>query len=125
MEKTKYPHRPLFRFAEKDGKRKLVVAYTDLDARTSEEKRQVCRAMVGTVGYGQAQLVLMALSERYHLPVPHSPSRVVCSEAVSRILYPQIDLRDARRKRHDMVNPNSAWRRWLEMKCGYGDHIVR
>jgi len=110
----------LCRYIQEKPKRKLVIEYTDFNAETSERKRRQCETMVGQAGYHAVQLVLMALSERYWIPVPRSPSRVVCSEGVSRIVCPELDLRDARRKRHDMVNPNSAWRRFLEIKCGHG-----
>lgn len=110
----------LHRFVAEDDKRKLVVAYTDLDAATSVAKRHVCEGLTGWLGYNSLQLGLMAISERYHIPVPRSPGKVVCSEAVARVLQPEIDLRDGRRVRFDMVNPNSAWRRYLGIRAGYG-----
>lgn len=108
------------KYVAENTARKLVLEYTPLNEDISNRKLIECKKLVGTVGYYSFQLALMGLSERYHFPVPRSPSRVVCSEAVSRIVFPEIDLRDSRRTRHDMVNPNSAWRRWLEIKCGYG-----
>jgi len=117
--------KPLIRlqnFVKENPKRKYALEYTDLNESQSQEKLNRCEEMKGTAGYAELQLLFMAMSERYHIPVPRSKNRVVCSEAVSRILYPEIDLRDSRRSRHDMVNPVSAWRRWLEIKNGYG-HI--
>ena len=107
-------------FVKKNSRSIMALDYTALTSDESEEVRKKCNLMVGTVGYGNWQLALMGLSERYHFPVPHSPKKVVCSEAVSRLLVPFLDLRDRRRVRHDMVNPNSAWRRWMEIKAGFG-----
>jgi hypothetical protein len=84
-----------------------------------------CMAMTqkwaGRRGYFSWQLAQMWLFQRYGIPVRPSPSRVVCSEAVSRILsaFSLIDLRDKRRKTHDAVNPDSAWRRVLVYLLGW------
>ena len=112
----------LHNFIIEKPKRKYAIEYTDLNESQSRQKLKACEEMRGTAGYAELQLLAMAMSERYHIPVPRSPRRVVCSEAVSRILSPEIELRDSRRTRHDMVNPSSAWRRWLEIKSGYA-HI--
>ena len=113
------PLRSLKAWQLRQPERKMAIVYLDLDEEQSEVKRQTCKRMVGTIGYAEFQLVLMGLFERYGLPVPRSPRRVVCSEAWSRILHPEMDLRDRRRRRDDYVNPNSAWRRMLEIKCGF------
>jgi len=114
------PYETLIEFGEENPKRRMLVAYTDFGTEISEALRQLCRSMVGQLSYNTEQLAFMALSERYRFPVPRSPDRTVCSEAVSRVLEPHIELRDARRKTHDMVNPNSAWRRYVEVRSGYG-----
>lgn len=114
------PFARVMEFAAENPKRKLALQYTGLDEQTSERKRLVCEASKGVLSYGPWQLAMMGLSERYHVPVPKSERKVVCSEIVSRILQPEIDLRDGRRRTDDHVNPNSAWRRWLEVKTGYG-----
>lgn len=78
-----------------------------------------CRRDVGTLSYANWQLVAMALSERYGVPLRDSKRKVVCSEWVTRHLIKHgYDLRDSRRNTPDMVTPCSAWRRWLEIKTG-------
>ena len=110
----------------KNPARKFVKTFVPIDAAASQAKRLAADRMAGNMGvghqagYGKLQLLLMAAFERYGIPVPASPNHVVCSEAVSRLLCPEIDLRDHRRKSHDEVNPNSAWHRWLEIQAGHG-----
>jgi len=115
------PMQSLLDFVQSDPKRRMAIEYTDLDAEQSVIARDRCKSMVGKVAYGELQLALMGLSERYFLPVPTTRGVTVCSEAWSRILEPWVDLRDRRRHKHDMVNPNSAWRRFLEIKGGYSE----
>lgn len=69
----------------------------------------------GRRGYHAWQLARMWAFQRYGIPVAASTDRVVCSEAVSRILaaFSMMDLRDKRRAKHDEVNPVSAWIRIL------------
>ena len=74
-----------------------------------------CDALVGRAGYYAWQLIAMWLFERLgrflRIHIRPSPSRVVCSEVVARLVYPWLDLRDTTRTRFDEVNPNSAWRK--------------
>lgn len=124
------PLESLENWLKKDAKRKSAISYTSLIAQTAQEIRVMADRMAGNThdeagivrkaGYNKLQLLAMAAAERYGLPVPSSESRVVCSEAVSRLLHPHIDLRDHRRQSHDEVNPNSAWHRWLEYLAGFG-----
>ncbi len=89
---------------------------TCLKSPESELIRQRCKRWVGTRGYFGWQLILMWWFERIgrHLGwhVPRSPIRVVCSEAVARLVWPFFDLRDPEHNGFDEVNPNSAYRRW-------------
>jgi hypothetical protein len=62
-------------------------------------------------GYARWQLVQIWALERLGLRVRHSPHKVICSEAVSRILNHIVDLRGERR--HDEVTPNSAYEQFL------------
>ena len=78
----------------------------------AEIKRRECETWVGKRGYYALQLAAMWACERLGTRVRETPNRVVCSEAVARLLYPEIDLRDSRRTRFDEVNPNSAYRRF-------------
>ena len=84
--------------------------------------KKLCNAWVGRKGYYAWQLVSMWAFERFGrflgAHVPRSPERVVCSEAVARLVFPALDLRDDARD-FDEVNPNSAWRKWQQIK---GDH---
>jgi hypothetical protein len=72
-------------------------------------------------GYAKWQLASMLLFERFCMPVPKSENKVVCSEAVSRLLESIIDLRDERHITHDTVSPASAFRRLMSDLAGYGD----
>jgi len=89
--------------------------YAELDSGASQAKYLECRGQVGKVGYYAWQLACMWAFERLGVPVPHSPDRVVCSELVARVLSPELDLRDAIHNKFDMVNPASAYRRWIKL----------
>lgn len=92
----------------------------------SQAKMQgaLTRAMsaVGKQSYGKTQIVAMALSERYGLPVFRSQDRTVCSEFAAWVVQDIVDLRDRRRRIWDQVNPNSAWRRLAEERAGVGNY---
>ena len=81
--------------------------------------------MVGNVSYSKMQLGLMFLSERYGVRLRHSPNKVVCSEAVARLLYPHVDLRDCDHSTFDVVSPNSAYWRMCEIQARYNSGRVR
>jgi len=88
--------------------------------------------MVGAVSYSKWALCAMAVFERYGIRSPSSETKVVCSEATSRCVDGlmmshgvELILRDFRRSRHDEVNPNSAWRRWCEIKSGCNVSVPR
>jgi hypothetical protein len=70
-------------------------------------------------GYNRVQLAGMLLFERWGVPLRHSENKVVCSEAVSRLLERIVDLRDYRHTSHDTVSPASAWRRVMSILAGY------
>lgn len=98
------------------------VSLQPVDSIKSPEAQQIrenCRAWVGTRGYYHWQLISMWAFERFGrflgTHVPHSPDRLVCSEAVARLVWPWMDLRDSVRD-FDEVNPNSAYRKWLKIK---------
>ena len=88
------------------------------------------------LAYPKAQLVLMALHERYRIPIPEDARRAVCSEAATRLCLAAsvtahawggmiVDFRDRRRRTADMVNPNSAWRRMCEMQAQMNENQVQ
>ena len=107
-------------FIRADSRRYVARETVSTDVTFSTAKRALCDSYVGSLSYSVPQLATMALFERYRIPMFRTKTRVVCSEFVSMVLCPEIDLRDRRRPRHDMVNPNSCWRRWLEIKTGNG-----
>lgn len=79
-----------------------------------------CKSWAGKLGYYQWQLALMWFYERFGRwvgwKIPKSPDKLVCSEAVARLVWPHLDLRDEIRTGFDEVNPNSAWRKWWKLK---------
>ena len=83
------------------------------------------RRMVGNVTYSKMQLGLMFLAERYGIRLPPSPNKVVCSEAVARLLDPHVDLRDCDHSTFDVVSPNSAYWRMCEIQARYNSGRVR
>ena len=101
-------------FAEKPG---CVVFkdYTELSPDKSYGKMLECVEMTGRTGYAEWQLVCMWAFERFNIPVPTSPNRVVCSELTSRVLSPDIDLRDPSHTTFDTVNPSSSFRAWMRL----------
>jgi len=65
-----------------------------------------CRGKVGTWTYSESQIARMLLWRRLRLPMRRSRNRVVCSEADSRILAPEINLpKYFNLKDHDYVMP--------------------
>jgi hypothetical protein len=76
-------------------------------------------------GYGRMQLASMLLFERFGIPLRHSESRVVCSEADSRLLVRILDLRSIRNDTHDTVSPASAWLRTMTVLAGYAPAIYQ
>jgi hypothetical protein len=84
-----------------------------------------CSEWVGKKGYFAWQLAMMWAFERLGIRVPPSPDRLVCSEAAARLLWPHLDLRDEHRD-FDEVNPNSAYRRFLEISSQRASgHVAR
>jgi len=93
--------------------------WLSLDSAVAEQVRLRCENWVGTRGYYAWQLASMWWFERvgrhFGWHVPASPSKMVCSEACARSLFPWIDLRDNDHPRFDEVNPNSVYRRTVEI----------
>jgi len=104
---------------QKAGGRVDIQVVDSLKCPEAQQIRNTCQMWVGQKGYYAWQLVLMWYFERvlrfYHKHIPPSPNRLVCSEAVARLVWPWIDLRDEDRN-FDEVNPNSAYRKWLKIK---------
>lgn len=104
---------------EKTGGR-VAIYPVPIFGENADRLKKLCDAWVGRKGYYAWQLVSMWSFERFGrflgAHVPRSPDRLVCSEAVARLVFPAIDLRDDIRKEFDEVNPNSAWRKWQLIK---------
>jgi len=97
----------------------LIQPVDSIKCPEAQQIRKRCLEWVGQKGYYAWQLALMWYFERvlrfYHKHITPSPNRLVCSEAVARLVWPWIDLRDEVRN-FDEVNPNSAYRKWLLIK---------
>ena len=91
------------------GRRWSRIDLPQLDA-VADEKFIVARTLVGRLGYHAWQLVLMYLMLRFGCRVARSRNRVVCSEAVSQIVFPELNLSCRIPPRHDEVTPASARR---------------
>lgn len=112
------PYEKLF---NKTKSGQLVLEWLQFSPEDAEKLWIECQAWVGKKSYSARQLIQMYFFERLGIPVPRSPGRVVCSEAVTRLIGEQIarrlklsrfyDLRDEKRKTYDEVNPNSAYRK--------------
>jgi len=104
------------------GGRLSIQPVDGLTVETCESIRDRCEAWADKRrGYYHWQLIAMWYFERflrfYHRHIQPSPDRGVCSEDVARLLHPFVELRDTIRD-FDEVNPNSAWRQWLNIKGG-------
>jgi len=99
---------------------KIAVIATGIKEIYVEEIYKRCESQVGKLGYYAWQLALMWFYERIGRfigwKIPHSPDKTVCSEAVARLVWPHLDLRDEIRTEFDEVNPCSAWRKWFKTK---------
>jgi hypothetical protein len=102
----------LHNWAANNPRRRVEVYHLGLEPAVALQKYALASAMVGTLGYAEWQLLAMWWFERFGRArgwhVPRSERRVVCSEALTRILLPEIDLRDAQHPREDEVTPGSA-----------------
>lgn len=74
-------------------------------------KRAIASTYVGTVTYGELQLLALFAWERWGRPVARSTTRVVCCEFVARILAPEFNLCDPSHPTPDHVTPGSVFRR--------------
>lgn len=111
-----HPIEKLFAF-QKRGGTLLIQPVVGLHGPIAEQIHQRCLSWVGRTSYHEWQLGLMWAYERFGRRlgwrIPRSPCKVVCSEAVAELLWPHFDLRDPDHPAFDEVNPNSAYRSWL------------
>jgi len=111
-------------WAAKHPKRKWARRSLDLSPEISERKRVLAQAHVGRLGYAAWQLLGMwwfeRVGKRYGWHLRRSPKRAVCSEAVARILWPEMNLLNHPRRRFDEVTPSSAWRKLCRIEEAAG-----
>jgi len=130
FEKGFFGPEPMQSIVEKVEKKSghIVIRRTDISGEPARAIYEKARDWVGTMGYNRKQLASMWFFERFGrvfgLHVPHSPRKVVCSEAVARLVagpnpekieWPCMDLRDKVRARFDEVNPNSGYRSYIKI----------
>lgn len=72
-------------------------------------KHTIARTYVGTVTYGELQLLALFAWERWGRPVAASSSHVVCSEYAARVCAPHFDLCDLEHPTPDHVTPGSVF----------------
>ena len=85
--------------------------YVDLGEKHSEKWRDACDRQVGLWDYHVWQLGRLWMWRRLKIPPKRDSSRVVCSEAVSRILFDDVDLPamiGLPVYRHDRVTPANS-----------------
>jgi len=75
-----------------------LISLDPADQPSALARRKFAQALtwVGAAGYGHLQILAMLLRKKIGWPVRRTIGRVVCSELVARIMYPEIDLRDGR-----------------------------
>lgn len=97
----------LMDWSRENDKRKLQIK--TLPQFSSEEvKYMLGRAttLEETSSYAEWQLVQFLLMKKLRVPMRRSHKKVICSEAVSRIMYPIVDLpKDLGLQHHDAVSP--------------------
>ena len=118
------PPRPLEKLLEHSQKpgcgHELTVVNCPVDV--ARRKYLVARSYIGAVSYAELQLLAMLLHIRVGWHVPSSPGRMVCSELVGRILFPEFDLRK-RGESFDEITPEDV-RKWtLLHRIGAGTPI--
>jgi len=102
--------------AFRDAGGKLSIQFTSIVGPNAEATRERCLIWKMYKSYYAWQLLMMWAFERVGRfigwRISRTPGKVVCSEAVGSLVWPFIDLRDEIRTGFDMVNPNSAWRKY-------------
>lgn len=80
------------------------------NARMAAGKYAIAQTFVGSAGYGEMQLIAMWLFKRFGWRVPLSIGRVVCSEFVARVIFPEWDVTDAEHT-FDEIDPGFLYGR--------------
>lgn len=71
-------------------------------------------AYSNTVTYGEMQLLAHFFVAKLGMSLKNTPNKVICSEIVSRIVYPTLNLMDEVHHNHDMVTPQSLFDKLIE-----------
>jgi len=98
----------LHEWAYERAARTLIIEPLEIYDDAAEAVHQRALALHGVAGYNTWQLVQMLLFRRYGLPDRSSPSRMVCSEAQARLIYPHYDLRSEECPSFDSITPEQA-----------------
>lgn len=102
-------------WADEDERRDFTTIYLPLGPASSARVYQRAEVCDERIGYSVLQLVAIWALIRFGIPVPRSPRRWICSEAVATLLYPELDLRGCGRDTFDSVDPNSIYRRTVQI----------
>lgn len=93
-----------------DPARRLWVVDLHLVTIEAQDIWERCHNWLGIWDYHAGQLALFYLWRRLRLPVPHDSAKVVCSEAVGRIVHPYFDMTKVApetKGNHDKLTPAS------------------
>lgn len=106
----------LYAWRDRRPGREIAVVTLDVPAAFAQAKLAIAESWVGRVGYAEWQIVCLWAFLRFGLRVPRSPDRVVCCEAIARLLQPELDLTDPAHPTADETTPGSVYaavQRWL------------
>jgi hypothetical protein len=92
--------------------RRIEIIEIPCDPAVAALKRKVAETYVGSAGYGELQLLAMLAFIKWGWPVPHSMGRVVCSEYVARVLFPEIWVAD----NFDEITPRDVYE-WAKRRA--------
>jgi hypothetical protein len=98
--------------AKRPKTRRLEFVKLSEDRCLVDRKLKTAQMWVRAAGYGHLQIVAMLLFLKFGWRVPPSMGRVVCSELVARILWPDIDVTEGHD--FDAVTPANVWRAALK-----------
>jgi len=120
-----FPFQDVKDYVNARGGKYFIGKPLEIDTEDVQKIYQKAISMIGSVSYSKGQLGLIFLAERYGLPIRRSPNKIVCSEGVAVLVYPNVDLRDCDHDTVDKVTPNSVYYRDCEIQAGYNSGRVR
>lgn len=98
--------------------RRMEIVPLPCEGDVAFRKRMAAEMWVGAAGYGHLQIIAMLLRKKFGFRVRRNLGRVVCSEFVARLLWPEYDLRDGRE--FDAVTPANVLRAARELAAEEG-----